>query len=268
MVVGRPHPAAHCWVQDKNDDRPLHLAARFNQAAMVKLLLDTDARHEWSTDPTTEAANKQKHTPLHLAATHNAPAAAAALLAAGGGSAALSAKSKLGLTPAQCAARRGHAALATALAAADPAAAVAEVAATAAATAGGSAMDVDGGAGEAGAAAPGTLLLAPEDCNGHLTAPMPITRGGPEPPPENVDRCAAGPAFAAGFLACWHPAQPGVAACSAPRPGGHHEHAPPAAPLPPAYSTCWCRKRQRRGATDHALLPCRFNVLVRVRRAP
>jgi hypothetical protein len=47
--------------------------------------------------------------------------------------------------------------------------------------------------GSTSAAAPGgavgaTLLLAPEECFLHRTAPEPLRRGGPEPPPENINR--------------------------------------------------------------------------------
>jgi hypothetical protein len=34
----------------------------------------------------------------------------------------------------------------------------------------------------------GTLVLAPAECVAHRTAPEPIARGGPDPPPENVNR--------------------------------------------------------------------------------
>ena len=33
-----------------------------------------------------------------------------------------------------------------------------------------------------------TLIVAPEDCYKHRTCPEPITRAGPEVPPENVNR--------------------------------------------------------------------------------
>ena len=35
---------------------------------------------------------------------------------------------------------------------------------------------------------PVTLVLAPEECLLHYTAPEPIARTGPPPPPENVER--------------------------------------------------------------------------------
>ena len=35
---------------------------------------------------------------------------------------------------------------------------------------------------------PPTLIVAPEDCYKHRTCPEPITRAGPEVPPENVNR--------------------------------------------------------------------------------
>lgn len=34
----------------------------------------------------------------------------------------------------------------------------------------------------------GTLVLAPDECLLHLTAPEPMQRGAPSPPPENVER--------------------------------------------------------------------------------
>ena len=34
----------------------------------------------------------------------------------------------------------------------------------------------------------GTLVIAPEECLAHRTAPEPIVRGGPDAPPENVNR--------------------------------------------------------------------------------
>lgn len=40
----------------------------------------------------------------------------------------------------------------------------------------------------AAAAAAPTLVLAPPACLEHRTAPEPILRGGPDPPPENVRR--------------------------------------------------------------------------------
>ena len=33
-----------------------------------------------------------------------------------------------------------------------------------------------------------TMLLAPPECHQHITGPVPVIRGGREPPPENVDR--------------------------------------------------------------------------------
>ncbi len=33
-----------------------------------------------------------------------------------------------------------------------------------------------------------TMLLAPPECHQHITGPVPVVRGGREPPPENVDR--------------------------------------------------------------------------------
>lgn len=109
--------------------------------------------------------NKAGQQALHCAAIGGCTAAAAALRAAAPGSA--TARDKQGLTPAELATRRGHAALAAMMGGAPAAAAEQQQA-------------------EAGEAH--TLVLAPPQCLAHFTCPEPIVRGGPDPPPENVNR--------------------------------------------------------------------------------
>lgn len=56
----------------------------------------------------------------------------------------------------------------------------------------------------------GTLVIAPEECLAHRTAPEPIVRGGPDAPPENVNRLhvlthpGARAAARGGTLVCMH----------------------------------------------------------------
>ena len=33
-----------------------------------------------------------------------------------------------------------------------------------------------------------TMVIAPQECHQHMTGPLPVVRGGQEPPPENVKR--------------------------------------------------------------------------------
>ena len=33
-----------------------------------------------------------------------------------------------------------------------------------------------------------TIVIAPQECHQHMTAPLPMVRGGPEPPPEQINR--------------------------------------------------------------------------------
>lgn len=51
-----------------------------------------------------------------------------------------------------------------------------------------------------------TLIVAPAECYSHRTCPEPITREGPEPPPENVNRLKVltDPGKAAGYMFYWH----------------------------------------------------------------
>ena len=110
--------------------------------------------------------NKAGQTALHAAALGGCSACAAALLVRAAPGYA-SGKDKQGLTPAQLAAKRGHAALAAQLAGALPAVAA---------------------SGQQAAQQRSTLLVAPPHCLRHLTCPEPIVRGGQDPPPENVNR--------------------------------------------------------------------------------
>ncbi|KAF6259471.1 Arginase/deacetylase [Scenedesmus sp. NREL 46B-D3] len=172
-------------MQDNNGDNVLHVAARFNQAAVLQLLLSQD-----SFDPADAAVtkNKQSFTPLAAAAFFGAAAAAPLLLQAH--AAALSVPDKHGFTPADLAERRGHKALAARLrsaaaAAAEAAAAgpaAANHAAAAAAAAGSNAAGMDSTVKQLP-----TLIVAPPECELHRTCPDPLPRGC-HPPPENVDR--------------------------------------------------------------------------------
>ena len=51
-----------------------------------------------------------------------------------------------------------------------------------------------------------TVIVAPAECHSHRTCPEPITRDGPEPPPENVNRLKVltNPGKSAGHLSHWH----------------------------------------------------------------
>ncbi|GFR42160.1 hypothetical protein Agub_g3012, partial [Astrephomene gubernaculifera] len=165
---------------------------------------------------------QEGHTPLHLAALYGRAEAAEALLAAaaGGGTAGgvkaaaavgklLAAADKKGYTAADLARRRGHTALADALKAAvggkpfqlPPQAPTSGADASLAASAPAVAVAADpsstttattsttpASGGSSGSSSNRTLLLAPDDCHLHCTAPEPLVRSGPEPPPENVNR--------------------------------------------------------------------------------
>jgi hypothetical protein len=164
-----PPPPALVDIPDVNGDVPLHLAARGDHADAVAALVVRDG-DGWDGAAAAAARNKARDTPLHVAARAGAARAAAALLAAAPEAA--DATNKHGFTPAELAARRGFAPLATLLrrggAKATPAAAAA-------------------------AAAPSktkTLIVAPPECFEHFTSAQPVTRAGPEPPPENTERLA------------------------------------------------------------------------------
>jgi len=162
--------------------------------------------------PLVEAGDKQGNTPLHSAARAPAPGLVTALLSAPGGAAAAARRNRVGQTPLHLAAAAGcgpaAAALAGALVDAPQAATTpdkrgwspatwaakrghADLAAALEAGAGGAALAATG---DAGAPPPSpaatTLVIAPHACTLHRTAPEPITRDGPEPPPENVRRLA------------------------------------------------------------------------------
>eukprot|EP00887_Chlorella_sp_A99_P002366 scaffold10.g2366.t1 len=156
--------------QDKQGNTSLHLAARYRHPGMVGLLLAQAGTGEGAAAAAEAASrnkNKAGHTPLHLAALGGSAASCAALLRVAPAAGDLA--TRQGLTPAAVAAKRGHAALAAALQAGAAATAALAEQETAAAE------------------APRTLLLAPPECLNHHTCP-PIVRGGPDHPPENVDR--------------------------------------------------------------------------------
>lgn len=177
--------------QDKAGNTALHLAARYRRPEAVALLLQTAATSASSgvVDAAGDAAaadgeggtagaaqparalarvrNKAGQVALHCAALGGCAASAEALHGAAPGCAAL--RDKQGLTPAEVGARRGHAALAAQL--------------------GQQAQQAQRQQPVMMAAESGrTLIVAPPQCLGHVTCPDPIRRGGPDPPPENVDR--------------------------------------------------------------------------------
>lgn len=182
--------------QDKQGNTALHLAARYRQPAAAVALLQAAAAaaavdaspspagtegDSAATGPSpaqgspaalAKVRNKAGQTALHCAALGGCAACAAAVREAAPGL--VTARDKQGLTAADLAAKRGHAALAAELGGST--AAVAAAAAVA-------------GNSEAAQAAGGrTLLVAPPQCREHFTCPDPIVRGGPDPPPENVNR--------------------------------------------------------------------------------
>lgn len=157
-------PAPPLWeFQDKQGNTALHLAARYCHGAVLKLLLE-------AASPSVATAVKQRNKAglnvAHMAAVGGDPDCVRAVLAAC--PAAAVSTTRQGLTAAEVAAKRGHtqaAALLQGVPAPTPP-----------------------------AHPPGhhkeghTLLLAPPECLHHHTAPWPIVRGGPDPPPENVNR--------------------------------------------------------------------------------
>jgi ankyrin repeat protein len=152
---------------DKQGNTPLHLAARQRHGAVLRLLLAQRG------GPAPAAAVKQRNkaglSALHMAALGGDADCVQALLEAAP-SAAATATTRQGLTPAALAAKRGHAAAAALLQGGGPAAAPAP-------------------ASPRHHAHPGrTLVLAPPECLEHHTAPWPFVRGGADPPPENVNR--------------------------------------------------------------------------------
>ncbi|WIA10571.1 hypothetical protein OEZ85_010758 [Tetradesmus obliquus] len=168
-------------MQDNNGDNVLHVAARFNQPAVLQLLLSQESVN--AADAAV-AKNKQSFTPLAAAAFYGAAAAAPLLLQAH--AAALSVTDKHGFTPADLAHRRGHTALAARLRAAAAAAAEAAAAGGTAANRAAAAAAAADGADDTVKQLP-TLIVAPHECELHRTCPDPLPRGC-HPPPENVDR--------------------------------------------------------------------------------
>lgn len=158
-------------MQDMHGNNPVHCAARNNQAAVLPLLLEAAAD---AAEGTLGARNKDSFTPLAVAAYHGAAAAAELLLKAYPPAAGQ--QDRHGFNPATLAARRGFAALAAQIQAAAEAAGVSGAAAAATAPPPGSPED----------RAP-TLIVAPPQCEKHLTCPDPLPRG-VCPPPENVER--------------------------------------------------------------------------------
>ena len=174
---------------DKQGNTPLHAAARAPSHLLVAALLSAPG------GPAAAARrNRAGQAPLHLAAAAGCGPAAAALAGAapstdatGGGGGGGGGADRRGWTPAAWAAKRGHAALAAALASGS----------------GGPALAA---AGDAGAPPPSpsstTLIIAPDACAAHRTAPNPITRAGPDPPPENVHRLTVISHPSLGLLRC------------------------------------------------------------------
>lgn len=172
-----------CLPQDMHGFNALHCAARNNKAAVLPALLEAAAaaaaaagEAAAAADNPVVATNKEGFTPLALAAYHGAAAAAQLLLKAHPPAAGQ--QDRHGFNPATLAARRGFADLAAQLQAAAEAAGVSGAAAAPVAAA------------AAAAAAAGrrpTLIVAPPQCEKHLTCPDPLPRG-VCPPPENVER--------------------------------------------------------------------------------
>ncbi|GBG00204.1 hypothetical protein Rsub_12985 [Raphidocelis subcapitata] len=162
-----PPPPALAEIPDANGDVPLHLAARVGGAEAVAALL-AGGGGGGGAAAAALSRNKLRDTPLHAAARAGAGAAAAALLAAAPEAAV--APNKHGFAPADLAARRGHPELAALL------------------RRGAAGKPANGAAAAAPAPALRTLLLAPEQCLEHYTSRQPVTRAGPEPPPENLER--------------------------------------------------------------------------------
>lgn len=161
----------------------LHCAARNNKAAVLPLLLEAAAAAAAAAAPEAVAdaaaadnpviaRTKDGFTPLALAAYHGAAAACELLLKAHPPAAGQ--QDRHGFNPATLAARRGFAGLAAQLQAAAEDAGISGAAAAAAPTA------------DASDKRP-TLIVAPPQCEKHLTCPDPLPRG-ICPPPENVER--------------------------------------------------------------------------------
>lgn len=163
-----PPPPALVDIPDEFGDLPLHVAARMGHTDVIAALL-VSGGDSWDGAAAAAARNKQRDAPLHIATRHGRAGAAAALLAAA--PAVAEARNKHGFTPAELAARRGYASLAELLRGSDL-------------SSGGGSGAGTGGRGERAK----TLVIAPPECNEHYTCPQPVTRAGPEPPPENPAR--------------------------------------------------------------------------------
>jgi ankyrin repeat protein len=145
--------------QDKQGCTALHLAARQGHVRSVQQLLAAVGEGEGAAAALCKTKNKAGQNALHLAATVGCAACAAMLAEVAPDAAA--AKSKLGLTPADVAARRRHAELAAALREGK----VAEHLAA-----------LPKGQGPPAGPMQRTLLVAPPECLFHHTCPAPITR--------------------------------------------------------------------------------------------
>lgn len=164
-------------LQDMHGFNPLHCAARNNQAAVLAVLLEAAAEGQEAGaagDSPVAAKTKDGFTPLALAAYHGAAAACELLLKAHPAAAAQ--PDRHGFNPATVAVRRGFAALAVLLQAAAEAAGVT-----------GAAVDAAAAPAPAASSRAPTLIVAPPQCEKHLTCPDPLPRG-VCPPPENVER--------------------------------------------------------------------------------
>ena len=167
-------------VADKQGNTALTLAARAGASGAVACLLAAAKRRGGGEGvaKVASAANRAGQAPLHAAAAAGSGACCALLVTAG--PALLRENCKRGWSPAEWASRRGHEALSKALGL-EAAAAAAKVAALALAAAD------EGKSGEGGKGGR-MLLVAPDKCLEHRTAPEPRPRSAPEPPPENVGR--------------------------------------------------------------------------------
>ena len=145
--------------QDKQGCTALHLAARQGHMRSVQQLLAAAGDGEGAAAALCKTKNKAGQNALHLAATVGCAVCAAMLAEVAPDAAA--AKSKLGLTPADVAARRRHAELAAALREGK----VAEHLAA-----------LPKGQGPPAGPMQRTLLVAPPECLFHHTCPAPITR--------------------------------------------------------------------------------------------
>lgn len=128
--------------------------------------------------------NKESQTALHLAALHNRAGACQAIAHAAPGC--VGAAAKHSRSAAELARRRGYNSLYMALRNARKQAESADwepALAAERAMYGGNSEEGGGGGGRGQC-----LLIAPEECELHRTAPEPMIRGVAEPPPENVNR--------------------------------------------------------------------------------